>query len=110
MDMMFRDDECRVRTENAPANFTTIKHVALNLIGLKSRARKTLRVRRKIAGRDDDYLASLVGGVILLYPIPLSPASVRLPGLRHRTGGRPASPRGHSRAARSQCPSEAAAS
>ena len=24
MDMMFRDDECRVRTEHAPANFTKI--------------------------------------------------------------------------------------
>jgi predicted transposase YbfD/YdcC len=31
MDMMFRDDECRVRTDHAPANFTTIKHMAHNL-------------------------------------------------------------------------------
>ena len=29
---MFRDDECRVRTNHAPANFTTIKHMALNLL------------------------------------------------------------------------------
>ena len=28
MDMIFRDDECRVRTDHAPANFTTIKHMA----------------------------------------------------------------------------------
>ena len=27
MEMVFRDDECRVRTENAPANFTTLKHI-----------------------------------------------------------------------------------
>jgi predicted transposase YbfD/YdcC len=32
LDMVFRDDECRVRTDHAPANFTTIKHMALNLI------------------------------------------------------------------------------
>ena len=32
MDMTFRDDECRVRTDNAPANFTTIKHMAHNLL------------------------------------------------------------------------------
>ena len=32
MDMIFRDDECRVRTNHAPANFTTIKHMAHNLI------------------------------------------------------------------------------
>jgi predicted transposase YbfD/YdcC len=62
MDMMFRDDECRVRTDNAPANFTTIKHMALNLIRLKSSGKKdSLRVRRKVATWDDDYLASLVG-------------------------------------------------
>jgi len=32
MDMVFRDDECRIRTEHAPANFTTLKHMAHNLI------------------------------------------------------------------------------
>ena len=32
MDMIFRDDECRVRTDHAPANFTTIKHMAINLL------------------------------------------------------------------------------
>ena len=28
MDMIFRDEECRIRTEHAPANFTTLKHMA----------------------------------------------------------------------------------
>jgi predicted transposase YbfD/YdcC len=61
MDMLFRDDECRVRTNHAPANFTTIKHIALNL--LKGPAGKqSLRGRRKAAGWDDDFLASLVTG------------------------------------------------
>ena len=32
LDMIFRDDDCRVRTNHGPANFTLIKHVALNLI------------------------------------------------------------------------------
>jgi hypothetical protein len=32
MDMIFRDDECRLRTDHAPANFTTIKHMAHNLV------------------------------------------------------------------------------
>jgi predicted transposase YbfD/YdcC len=32
MDMVFRDDECRVRTDHASANFATIKHMAHNLI------------------------------------------------------------------------------
>jgi predicted transposase YbfD/YdcC len=33
MDMVFRDDECRVRTDNAPANFATCRHIAYNLTG-----------------------------------------------------------------------------
>ena len=28
MDMVFRDDACRIRTANAPANFCAIKHIA----------------------------------------------------------------------------------
>ena len=32
LDMTFRDDECRVRTQHAPANFITVKHMAHNLI------------------------------------------------------------------------------
>ncbi len=59
MDVTFRDDECRVRTNNAPANFTTIKHIAHNLIR-KAKGRDSLRLRRKLAAWDDDFLASLV--------------------------------------------------
>jgi predicted transposase YbfD/YdcC len=57
MDMIFRDDECRVRTNHAPANFTTIKHMAHNLI---RRAKGRDRLKRKIAAWDDDFLASLI--------------------------------------------------
>ncbi len=59
MDMVFRDDECRVRTNHAPANFTTIKHMAYNLLRRPS-SKDSLRVRRKVAGWDDEFLASLV--------------------------------------------------
>jgi DDE family transposase len=59
MDMMFRDDECRIRTENAPANFTTLRHMAQNLYR-KSPAKDSMRLKRKTAAWDDDYLASLI--------------------------------------------------
>ena len=59
MDMVFRDDECRVRTNHAPANFTTIKHMAHNLLRRPS-GKDSFRVRRKVAGWDDEYLASLI--------------------------------------------------
>jgi predicted transposase YbfD/YdcC len=59
MDMVFRDDECRVRTDHAPANFTTIKHMAHNLIR-KAPGKDSMRLRRKVAAWDDDFLASLI--------------------------------------------------
>jgi predicted transposase YbfD/YdcC len=59
MDMVFRDDECRVRTNHAPTNFTTIKHMARNLLRRPS-GKDSMRVRRKVAGWDDEFLASLV--------------------------------------------------
>ena len=61
MDMTFRDDECRVRTDNAPANFTTIKHMAHNLLR-RAHGKDSIRLRRKLAAWDDDFLASLVAG------------------------------------------------
>jgi predicted transposase YbfD/YdcC len=32
LDMTFHDDQCRIRTQNAPANFTTLQHIAHNLL------------------------------------------------------------------------------
>src|SRR3954447_4902869 len=70
MDMVFRDDECRVRTEHAPANFTTIKHMAHNLIR-KAPGKDSLRVRRKVAAWDDDFLAGVITACCPLPPIGL---------------------------------------
>ena len=61
MDMLFRDDECRIRTANAPANFATIKHMAGNLLR-HGAGKQSLRVKRRLAAWDDDYLISLITG------------------------------------------------
>ncbi len=59
MDMTFRDDECRVRTDHAPANFAIIRHIAHNLIR-RAPSKASFRLKRKTAGWDDDFLASLI--------------------------------------------------
>jgi predicted transposase YbfD/YdcC len=59
LDMLFRDDECRVRTDNAPANFTTLKHMANNVFR-RAPGKDSQRLKRKTAGWDDEYLASLI--------------------------------------------------
>lgn len=59
MDCLFRDDECRVRTEHAPANFTTIKHIAHNLLR-RHPARLSMTTKRLTAAWDEDFLLSLI--------------------------------------------------
>ena len=59
LDMIFRDDECRVRTDHAPANFATIRHMAHNLIR-KAPGNASLRLKRTAAGWDDDLLAPMI--------------------------------------------------
>jgi predicted transposase YbfD/YdcC len=59
MDMVFRDDECRVRKDHAPANFTTIKHAAFNFLK-RAPGKDSMRVKRKRAAWEDDFLYSAV--------------------------------------------------
>ena len=59
MDMVFRDDECRVRKDHAPANFATIKHAAFNFLKRAS-GKDSMRGKRKRAGWDDHFLYSVV--------------------------------------------------
>jgi predicted transposase YbfD/YdcC len=59
LDMVFRDDECRVRTDHAPANLTTIKHIALNLIR-RAPGKDSMRLKRKVAAWDDEFLAAII--------------------------------------------------
>ena len=58
MDMVFRDDDCRVREGNAAANFVTLRHIAHNL-ARRASGEMSIRARRKAAAWDDEYLISL---------------------------------------------------
>lgn len=59
MDMAFRDDECRIRTKNAPANFVTIKHAASNLLR-SSKGKESLQLKRHIAAWDTNFLYDVI--------------------------------------------------
>lgn len=61
MDMTFRDDECRVRTEHASANFSTIKHMALNLIR-RGKGKLSVSLARHSVAWDDEFLVRMVRG------------------------------------------------
>ena len=59
MDMVFRDDECRIRKDNSPANFTTIKHMASNMLRL-SKGKGSMRSKRHMAAWDEGFLFNLI--------------------------------------------------
>ena len=60
LDMTFRDDDCRVRKDQAPKNFAVIKHAAINLLN-KAKDRKSIRVMRKKAGWNNQFLLRVLG-------------------------------------------------
>ena len=59
MDMVFRDDECRIRSDNAPANFATIKHMASNVLR-RGKGKHSMRASRHVAAWNEDFLYSLL--------------------------------------------------
>jgi predicted transposase YbfD/YdcC len=59
LDMTFREDESRIRKDNAPHNAAILKHMALNMLK-KTPSRRSVRLKRKSAGWDNDFLASIL--------------------------------------------------
>ena len=59
MDMVFRDDESRIRSEYAPANFTTIKHMASNVLR-RGKGKHSVQASRHVAAWNEDFLYSLL--------------------------------------------------
>lgn len=60
LDIVFREDESRVREKNAAANFATMRHITLNMLKNMPPNKKSMRVRRKVAGWDDEFLREVL--------------------------------------------------
>ncbi len=59
LDVVFRDDDCRVRKDHARKNFTVIKHMAMNLLN-RAKQKKSLGVMRKKTGWNNQFLKSIL--------------------------------------------------
>jgi predicted transposase YbfD/YdcC len=59
LDVVFHDDQSRLRTKNGPRNMATIKHMALNSISAAP-GKGSLKARRKAAAWDHEYLKALI--------------------------------------------------
>jgi len=60
LDVVFGDDQARLRTGHGAKNMAVIRHFAINLVRAVS-DKKTIKLRRKMAGWDTAYLASILG-------------------------------------------------
>lgn len=59
LDMTFREDECRVRQAAARHNFAVLRRIALTRLK-QDRTKRSVRIRRKRAGWDPQYLTKLL--------------------------------------------------
>ena len=60
LDVTFRQDDCRIRKENAAANFTTINHAAINFLKRVPGKKMSMPQKRRSAAWDDDYMESII--------------------------------------------------
>ena len=59
LDVTFRQDECRIRTGNAAANFATMEQAAMNLLR-REPGKMSLPQKRHSAAWDDDYMETII--------------------------------------------------
>lgn len=59
LDVVFHDDLARLRTGSGPQNMAVVKHMAMNLVRAQD-DKHSLKVRRKLANLNPDYLESLI--------------------------------------------------
>jgi predicted transposase YbfD/YdcC len=60
LDVVFGDDQARLRTGYGAVNMAVVRHFAINLIRTVA-DKKSIKLRRKAAGWDVRYLASILG-------------------------------------------------
>ena len=66
LDVTFREDACTVRRDNAPENLSIIRRLILNHLKMDTaHPKRSLRLRRKAAGWDDNERARVLGMVQL---------------------------------------------
>lgn len=59
MDVVFREDDSRVRKDNSPQNLAVLRHIALNILK-KDTSKGSLKQKRYRAALDEDFLLQLL--------------------------------------------------
>ena len=59
LDVVFKEDTSRLRTQNAAQNMATLRKMALQALN-RLDDKESIKNRRKIAGWDDNYLVNIL--------------------------------------------------
>jgi predicted transposase YbfD/YdcC len=60
LDVVFREDHCRVRVGFGPENFAVLRHIALNLLKREQTLKRSIKRKRFLATMDRDYLLKVL--------------------------------------------------
>ena len=60
LDVSFREDSNRSTNDNAALNLSILRKFALNILRNDKTIKKSIPLKRRMAGLDDDYLKSLL--------------------------------------------------
>lgn len=63
LDVVFREDECRIRNKTAAHNIALLRKIAINLVRQHQASKVSLRGRRKMAAWDNRYMLQIISGV-----------------------------------------------
>lgn len=63
LDVVFREDDCRIRKGYASENLSVIRRIALNLLGQEKSIKKGIAVKRQRAGWDNEYLLKVLRAI-----------------------------------------------
>ena len=60
LDVCFREDESRLRDRNAAPDPAITRKTAINLVKADKSQKRSIKGRRKAAGRDNDYMHKII--------------------------------------------------
>lgn len=60
LDVALREDDCRIRKDNAPQNFAILRHIAVNAVGKEKSQKLGIKNKQVCAGWDNEYLEKIL--------------------------------------------------
>ena len=66
LDVSFREDACRVRKDEGPANLACMRRIALTLLKRDSSTKAGIKAKRSRAGWDEAYMTAVLNSGVLL--------------------------------------------